>query len=130
MKHLSVCLITLIYTCANALSPEPQEFQGLSSGEQAAGCQIRFAANVDYLLQRADAATDPSTKQDMTKRAVPVAGMSILAGQSAGKLSGNSSERIRRIGAFDPGSTRHDIGGYCMAVFLPSYLQYSKETTF
>lgn len=130
MRHLVAPLLSLISTFANALPPEPEEFSGLSSSERAAGCQLRFVANVDYLLQRADAAADSAAKQDLRRTAGPVAGMSILAGLSAGEAARNPSERVKRLGAFDPGSSRHDIGGYCIGLFWPTYLQYSKEAPF
>jgi hypothetical protein len=130
MKRLVASLLSLISTFANALPTEPEEFNGLTSSERAAGCQLRFIANVDYLLKRADAAVDSAAKQDLRRTAGPVAGMSILAGLSAGEAAKNPSERVKQLGAFDPGSSRHDIGGYCIGLFLTAYLQYSKETPF
>jgi hypothetical protein len=130
MKIMGICLIAAASINANALPSEPEEFQGLTLSEQATGCQLRFASNVDYLLARADAAADLATKQDITTRAFPAAGLALLAGMSAGKVANTPSDRVKKIGAYDPSSSQYHIGGYCLAIFWPTYLKYSKDALF
>lgn len=130
-KHLSTFLLLLVSSIASAMEIDrPPAFDGLSRGEVAAACQLRFAGNVDFLLKLADSATAQDRKRSLTGHAFSAGAMSILAGESATLVSPGLADRVRRLGTFDAGPTGTPISAYCLSLYYKAALQRGQDANF